>query len=53
MIFKKTDNALLFWLTICDFFSKYNSTGVFNQSQMGNEHASDFQNKIYGKFQKI
>ena len=53
MVFKKADNALLFWLTICDFFSKDNSTGVFNQSEMGNGHASDFQNKIYSKFQKI
>ena len=23
MIFKKSDNALLFWLIICDFFPKY------------------------------
>ena len=42
MIFKKSDNALLFWLIICDFFSKYNRTGVFNQSEIGNEHAPNF-----------
>ena len=33
MIFKKADNALLFWITICDLFWKYNTTGVFNQVQ--------------------
>ena len=53
MIFKKSDNALLFWLIIYDFFSKYNRTGVFNQSEIGNEHAANFQNKMYIKFQKI
>ena len=52
MIFKKSDNALLFWLIIYDFFSKYNRTGVFNQSEIGNEHAANFQNKMYIKFQK-
>ena len=36
MIFKKSDNALLFWLIICDFFLKYKRTGVFNQSEIGN-----------------
>ena len=35
------------------FFSKYNRTGVFNQSEIGNEDASNFQNKMYIKFQKI
>ena len=53
MIFKTSDNVLLFWLIICDFFSKYNTTGAFNQSEIGNEHATNFQNKMYSKFQKI
>ena len=53
MILKKLGNALLFWLIICDFFSKYNKTGVFNQSEIGNEHATNVQNKMYSKFQKI
>ena len=52
MIFKKSDNALLFWLIIYDFFWKYIRTGVFNQSEIGNEHAGNFQNKMYIKFQK-
>ena len=50
MIFK---NALLCSLIIYDFFSKYNRTGVFDQSKIGNEHAANFQNKMYIKFQKI
>ena len=50
MIFK---NALLFWLIIYDFFSKYNRTAVFDQSKIGDEHAANFQNKMYIKFQKI
>ena len=41
MIFKNSHNALLFWLIICDFFLKYNKTGVFNQSDIGNEHVSN------------
>ena len=53
MIFKKSINALLFWLIIYDFFSKYNRTGVFNQSGIGTEHAANFQSKMYNKFQKI
>ena len=53
MIFKKSDNALLFWLIIYDFFSKYNRTGVFDQSKIENEHVANFQNKMYIKFQKI
>ena len=52
MIFKKLENALLFWLIIYDFFWKYNRAGVFNQSEIGNEHAANFQNKMYIKFQK-
>ena len=52
-IFKKSDNAVLFWLIICDFFSKYNRTGIFNQSENGNKHAAIFRNKMYSKFQKI
>ena len=35
------------------FFSKYNKAGVFNQSEIGNKHATNFQNKMYIKFQKI
>ena len=53
MIFKKLDNALLFWLITCDFFSKYNRTGVSNQSEIGNEHAGNFRNKMCSKFQTI
>ena len=53
MILKKLDNALLFWLIIYDFYSKYNRTGVFDQSEIGNERAADFQNKMYIKFQNI
>ena len=53
MIFKKSDNALLFWLTIYDFFSKYNRTSVFKQLEIENEQAANFQNKIFIKFQKI
>ena len=52
MIFKKS-HVLLSWLVTCYFFPKYNKTGVFNQSEIGNEHAANFQNKIYSKFQKI
>ena len=47
MISKKLGNALLFWLILCDFFSKYNKIRGFNQSEI-----KDFQNKMYGKFQK-
>ena len=53
MIFKKSQNALLFWLIIYEFFSKYNRTGVFDLSKIGNEHAASFQKKMYIKFQKI
>ena len=53
MIFKKLHNALLFWLIIYDFFSKYNRTDAFNQSEIGNEYAVNFQNKMYIKFQII
>ena len=49
---KKSDNALLFWLIICDFFSKYNRAVVFNQLEIGNEHTANFQYKMYRKFQK-
>ena len=51
MIFKKSDNALLFWLIICDFSSKYNKTGVLNQSEIEEEHAASFQNKTYRQYQ--
>ena len=53
MIFKKLGNVLLFSLIIYPFFSKYYRTGVFNKSEIGNEHATNFQNKMYVKFQKI
>ena len=44
---KKSDNALLFWLIIYESFSRYNRTGAFNQSEIGNEHAEHiFQSKI-------
>ena len=52
MIFKKSDDALLFWLIICDFFSQYNGVVVFNQSKTGNDHAANFQNKMIGNFRK-
>ena len=41
MNFKKSNNALLFWLIICDFFSKYNRASAFNQSEIGNGHAAN------------
>ena len=53
MIFKKSDNALLLWLIILDFFSIYNGIDVFDQSKIGNEHAANFQNTMFIKFQKI
>ena len=37
---------------IYDFFSKCNRTGVFDQSKIENEHAANFQNKMYINFQK-
>ena len=43
MIFKNSDNPLLFSLIICNFFSKYNRAGVFNESEIWNEHAPNFQ----------
>ena len=52
MIFKKSDNALLFWLIIY-YINKYNRASVFNQSEIGNENAANFQNKMYIEFQKI
>ena len=53
MIFKKkSDNAVLFWLIICDFFSNFNRVGAFNQSKIGNEDAASFQNKMHSKSQK-
>ena len=52
-IFKKSHNALLFWLIIYDFFSKYNRAAVFNQSEIWNDHAANIQNKMYIKFQII
>ena len=52
MIFKKSDNALLIWLIIYDFFSKYNRTGIFGQSKIGNEQAANFRNKMCIQFQK-
>ena len=50
MIFKNSNNVVLFWLIMCDFFSKYNRRGVFNESEIGNEHAANFQSKMYSKF---
>ena len=52
MIFKKSDDAVRFRLTIRDFFSKYNRAGIFDQSEIGNEHVANFQNKMYSKPQK-
>ena len=42
MVFQKSDNAPLFWLIIYDFFLKYNTTGVFDQSKIGNENPGNF-----------
>ena len=52
MIFKKSDNALLL-INHMWFFSKFNKTGVFNQSEIENEHAANFQNKMHNKFETI
>ena len=46
MIFKMLDHALLCRLIICDFFRKYNGTGVFNQSEITSEHATNFKKEI-------
>ena len=46
MIFKMLDQALLCRLIICDFFRKYNGTGVFNQSEITSEHATNFKKEI-------
>ena len=43
----------MLYFNICDFFSKCDRTGVFNQSEIGNEHSANFHKKMYGKFQKI
>ena len=40
------DHALLCRLIICDFFRKYNGTGVFNQSEITSEHATNFKKEI-------
>ena len=40
------DHALLCRLIICDFFRKYNGTGVFNQSEITSEHATNFKKKM-------
>ena len=53
MTFEKSDNALLFWLTIYDFFLKYNRTVVFDQSEIGNEHAANFREKCTVYFRSI
>ena len=45
--------ALKSWAILCDIFSKYNRASAFNQSKIGNEHAANFQNKMYSKFEKI
>ena len=34
MIFKNSDNVLLFWLIIYDFFSKYNRAGVLTNQKL-------------------
>ena len=53
MTFKKSDNALLFWLTIYVFFLKYNRTAVFDQSEIGNEHTANFREKRTVYFRSI
>ena len=35
------------------FFSKYNRAVVFNQLEIRNEHAANFQYKMHIKFKKI
>ena len=52
MNFKKSNNALLFWLIICDFFSKYNRASAFNQSEIGNGHTANFHKKRKKKKKK-
>ena len=37
-------------MIICDFFFKYLRAGAINQSEIGNKHTSNFQNKIYRNF---
>ena len=53
MTFKKSDKALLFLLIICDFFSKYNRKVFLTNQKLEKKHYTNFQNKIYSKFQKI
>ena len=53
MTFQKVRQCSTFLINLYDFWLKFNRTGVFNQSEIGNEHATDFQNKMYIKFQKI
>ena len=52
MSFENSDNALLLWLIINDFFPKYNRTGVFNQWEIGNGHAEVFKTKCILNFRK-
>ena len=53
MIYKKVGQCSTFLIYHICFFSRYNRTGAFNQSEIGNEHAANFQSKMYIKFQKI
>ena len=53
MIFKTSENALLLWLILCDFFLQYKRQDIYNQSEIGKEHGANFQNKMCIKFQKI
>ena len=46
MIYKKVGQCSTFLIIIYEFFSRYNRTGAFNQSETGNEHAANFQSKI-------
>ena len=51
--FWKVGQCSTFLINHMWFFFKYNKTGVFNQSEIGNEHASTFQKRMCSKFQKI
>ena len=48
--FLKIGQYSAFLINLSDFFSKYDRTGVFNQFEIGKEHAANFQNKMYCKF---
>ena len=52
LIFLNTFYDLSYMINHAMYFG-LNRAGVFNQSEIGNEHALNFQNKMKNKFQKI